>query len=45
MKAQLGLFVGVLGICLIPFAIVFVAFRAACSFISRAAMEGLHDES
>jgi len=44
MKEQFGLFIGVLGICMIPLAIVFVAFRAACSFVSRAAMEGLHDD-
>ena len=44
MKEQFGLFIGILGICMIPFAIVFVAFRAACSFVSRTAMEGLHDE-
>ena len=44
MKEQFGLFIGILGICMIPFAIVFVAFRAACSFVSRIAMEGLHDD-
>jgi len=44
MKTQFGLFVGVLGIALIPIAIVFVAFRASCNFVSRLAMEGLHDE-
>jgi hypothetical protein len=44
MKEQFGLFIGLLGICMIPFAIIFVAFRAACSFVSRTAMEGLHDD-
>jgi hypothetical protein len=44
MKEQFGLFIGILGICMIPFAIVFVAFRAACSFVSKTAMEGLHDD-
>ena len=44
MKTQFGLFVGVLGICFIPFAIIFVAFRASCNFVSRLAMEGLSDE-
>ena len=44
MKTQFGLFVGVLGICFIPFAIIFVAFRASCHFVSRLAMEGLSDE-
>jgi hypothetical protein len=44
MKTQFGLFIGLLGICMIPFAIIFVAFRAACSFVSRTAMEGLHDD-
>ncbi len=44
MKTQFGLFVGFLGICMIPFAIVFVAFRASCNFVSRIAMEGLHDD-
>jgi hypothetical protein len=45
MKTQFGLFVGILGICMIPIAIIFVAFRASCSFVSRMAMEGLRDES
>ena len=45
MKTQFGLFVGVLGICFIPLAIVWVAFRASCSFVSRIAMEGLHEKS
>jgi len=45
MKTQFGLMVGILGICMIPIAIIFVAFRASCSFVSRVAMEGLHDES
>jgi hypothetical protein len=45
MKTYLGLFVGALGICFIPIAIVFVALRASCTFVSRTAMEGLHDES
>jgi len=44
MKTQFGLFVGILGICMIPIAIVFVAFRASCSFVSRMAMEGLRDD-
>jgi hypothetical protein len=44
MKAQFGLLVGALGILFIPFAIVFVAFRASCNFVSRIAMEGLHDD-
>lgn len=44
MKAQFGLVVGVLGIVFIPIAIVFVAFRASCHFVSRLAMEGLNDE-
>jgi hypothetical protein len=45
MKTQFGLFVGLLGICMIPFAIIFVAFRASCSFVSRIAMEGIKDEA
>lgn len=45
MKTQFGLFVGMLGICMIPIAIVFVAFRASCSFVSRIAVEGLKDEA
>ena len=45
MKTQFGLFVGLLGIAFIPFAIVFVAFRASCNFVSRLAVEGLTDES
>ena len=45
MKTQFGLFVGFLGICMIPFAIIFVAFRASCSFVSRLAVEGLKDEA
>jgi hypothetical protein len=44
MKTQFGLLVGFLGIIFIPFAIVFVAFRASCNFVSRIAMEGLHDD-
>jgi len=44
MKTQFGLMVGILGICMIPIAIVFVAFRASCSFVSRLAMEGLRDD-
>jgi hypothetical protein len=44
MKTHFGLLVGMLGICMIPIAIIFVAFRAACSFVSRMAMEGLHDD-
>lgn len=44
MKTQFGLFVGVLGILFIPLAIVFVAFRASCTFVSRLAMEGLRDD-
>lgn len=44
MKTQFGLLVGFIGICMIPIAILFVAFRASCSFVSRLAMEGLHDE-
>ena len=45
MKAQFGLFVGLLGILFIPLAIVWVAFRASCNLVSRLAMEGLHDEA
>ena len=45
MKTQFGLFVGLLGILFIPLAIVWVAFRASCNFVSRLAMEGLHDET
>jgi len=45
MKTQFGLLVGFLGICMIPIAIIFVAFRASCSFVSRTAMEGLHDDA
>jgi hypothetical protein len=45
MKTQFGLFVGALGILFIPLAIVWVAFRASCNFVSRLAMEGLHDET
>jgi hypothetical protein len=45
MKTQFGLFVGLLGICMIPIAIIFVAFRASCSFVSRVAMEGLYDDA
>lgn len=44
MKTQFGLFVGVLGILFIPLAIVFVAFRASCTFVSRIAVEGLRDD-
>lgn len=44
MKTQFGLFVGVLGILFIPLAIVFVAFRASCTFVSRLAIEGLRDD-
>lgn len=44
MKTQLGLFVGILGIAFIPIAIVFVAFRASCTFVSRLATEGLRDD-
>jgi hypothetical protein len=44
MKAHFGIFVGALGILFIPLAIVFVAFRASCNFVSRIAMEGLHDD-
>ena len=44
MKTQFGLLVGFIGICMIPIAILFVAFRASCRFVSRLAMEGLHDE-
>ena len=44
MKTQFGLLVGFLGIMFIPFAIIFVAFRASCSFVSSIAMEGLHDD-
>lgn len=43
MKTYFGLFVGILGICFIPFAIIFVAFRASCTFVSRLAMEGMRD--
>ena len=45
MKTQFGLFIGMLGICFIPVAIVWVAFRASCSFVSRMAVEGLRDEA
>jgi hypothetical protein len=45
MKTQFGLFVGLLGICMIPLAIIFVAFRASCNFVSRIAMEGIKDEA
>ena len=45
MKTQFGLFIGLLGICFIPLAIVWVAFRASCNFVSRLAMEGLRDET
>ena len=45
MKTYFGLFVGILGLCFIPVAVIFVAFRSACSFVSRVAMEGLHDET
>jgi hypothetical protein len=44
MKAHFGIFVGALGILFIPLAIVFVAFRASCNFVSRIAMEGIHDD-
>ena len=44
MKTQFGLLVGILGICMIPIAVIFVAFRASCTFVSRMAMEGLHDD-
>jgi len=44
MKTQFGLFVGFLGICMIPIAIIFVAFKASCNFVSKMAMEGLHDD-
>ena len=45
MKTHFGFLVGALGIFFIPLAVIFVAFRASCSFVSRIAMEGLHDES
>ena len=45
MKTYFGLFVGILGICFIPVAVIFVAFRSACSFVSKIAMEGLTDET
>ena len=45
MKKCLGLTVGILGMCFIPLAIIFVAFRSSCVFVGRIAMEGLHDES
>ena len=45
MKTYFGLFVGILGLCFIPVAVIFVAFRSACSFVSRVAMEGLTDET
>jgi hypothetical protein len=44
MKTQFGLLVGFLGICMIPIAIIFVAFKASCNFVSKMAMEGLHDD-
>ena len=45
MKKCLGLTIGVLGMCFIPLAIIFVAFRSACTFVGRLAAEGLNDES
>jgi hypothetical protein len=44
MKTQFGLLVGILGICFIPIAVIFVAFRASCHFVSRLAMEGMSDD-
>lgn len=35
--------VGALGIILIPLAVVFVAFRASCSFVNTWAVKGLED--
>lgn len=45
MKTQFGLFIGILGICFIPIAIIWVSFRASCNFVSRIAIEGLKDET
>jgi hypothetical protein len=44
MKTQFGYLVGALGLLMIPLAIIFVAFRSSCSFVSRVAMEGLKDD-
>ena len=36
--------VGTLGIMFIPFAVLFVAFKASCIFVNRWAVKGLDDE-
>lgn len=35
--------VGVLGMAMIPLAVLFVAFRASCSFVNTWAVKGLED--